>query len=472
MNTLTRLVVLALALAACAGCGARTGKKPRPGEIERIPRLETITPKMQSVFTVAREYTATVEPFERARITPQVRGEVRTLADIGRRIRGASTPFPPATAAVAVGLAGTSPLLAVAAVVDEQEAEVLARLDIPEVLAERDNKRAMLKLAQQSREQALKGKEVAAREVKEAEAQLKRYSAEVEFRAMQHKRMVRLVKQDTVQQQHAEEAELQHKSALAALDAAGAYRLTKQARLQAAEGEVRVAERKVDTARTELEKVETLVRFATVRAPFNGVVTRRWGNPGEMTTDLNKPLLTVMQTDRVRVVIDVPQLDAPHIQGADSPAGGNPVELTVPALAGKVPKGKKFKGTVTLTSRALDPVTRTMRVEIWMPNPKGLLQPQMTGTALVTLQERKNVFTIPSSAIVRQEGAKPAVYCVVPSKKGAPGPGVVRHLDLDVGVDDGQVVEIRNGLKGTEQIITKGNGVVREGDFAIAVPAK
>ena len=84
------------------------------------------------------------------------------------------------------------------------------------------------------------------------EAQLKRYSAEVEFRAMQHKRMVRLVKQGTMQPQHAEETDLQYKSALAALESAGAYLLTKQARLQAAEGEISVADRRVDTARTEL----------------------------------------------------------------------------------------------------------------------------------------------------------------------------------------------------------------------------
>jgi HlyD family secretion protein len=482
MNRLTRLGLLAVAVAACAGCGTKPGKKPRPHEVERIPRLETITPKLEATFEVKREYTATVEAKERARINPQVRGTVAALVDIGRRVRGADTPFPAPAAAGAVGLLNGNPFLGAALLVDELEADVLARLDIPEALAERDNKRALLRLAQEARGQAVKAREVARREVKEAEAQQKRYSAEADFRAMQYKRMVRLVKQDTVQKQQAEEAELQHKSALAGLEAAGAYLLTKQARLQAAEGEIRVAERKVGAARTELEKAETLVGFGTVRAPFNGVVTRRWGNLGETTTDLNKPLLTVMRTDVVRVVIDVPERDVAYIRGAGSPAGGNRVTLRVPALQDRVPQGK-FVGPVTLTASALDPVTRTMRAETWLANPDGLLRPQMTGTATVVLQERKNVFTVPSSALV-WEGDEASLYCVV-AKESDSSRGVVRRLKVKVGVDNGQVAEVHGlrsrpltgreqiitPLTGREQIITKGNGVVREGDFAIAVPA-
>jgi multidrug efflux pump subunit AcrA (membrane-fusion protein) len=149
------------------------------------------------------------------------------------------------------------------------------------------------------------------------------------------------------------------------------------------------------------------------------------------------------------------------------------VILIVPVLRDPVSgETMTFAGKVTLTAGALDPVTRTMRTEIWLPNRGGHLRPQMTGTASVVLEERKDVFTLPSSAIVRQgeKGDKAAVYCVVDTK-GDPPRGVVRHLDVEVGVDDGRVAEIRRGLTGNERIITKGNGVVQEGDFAIAVPA-
>jgi multidrug efflux pump subunit AcrA (membrane-fusion protein) len=132
--------------------------------------------------------------------------------------------------------------------------------------------------------------------------------------------------------------------------------------------------------------------------------------------------------------------------------------------------GGQFAGQVTLTAAALDPVTRTMRVEIWLENPYRYLLPQMTGTATVVLEERRNVFTVPSSALVRH-GDKASVYCVVEAK-GDPPRGVVRHVNVEVGVDDGEVAEIRRGLSGGEKILAKGQGLVREGDFAIAVPAR
>src|SRR5205807_1434007 len=149
--------------------------------------------------------------------------------------------------------------------------------------------------------------------------------------------------------------------------------------------------------------------------------------------------------------IDVPERDAPFLRAAASGGRGNAVTLTVPALQQKKADGKsadgKFLGQVTLIAESLDPVTRTMRTEIHLPNPSGLLKPQMTGTATVVLQEAKSVFTVPSSAIVRN-GEKSAVYCVIESKSDS-SRGVVKHIDVELGVDNGRVVEVRRGLTGT-----------------------
>jgi multidrug efflux pump subunit AcrA (membrane-fusion protein) len=171
----------------------------------------------------------------------------------------------------------------------------------------------------------------------------------------------------------------------------------------------------------------------------------------------------------VRVLIDVPERDVPYIRAAGAGKPGNPVELRIPALADKVPGGK-FPGEVTYIASSLDPTTRTMRAEILLPNRAGYLKPQMTGTATVVLEERTEVFVVPASAIVRQAG-KVSVFHIADAK-GSPSRGVVRRADLEVGLEDGLVVEVRRGLTGTEQIITKGNGVVREGDFAIPVPTR
>jgi RND family efflux transporter MFP subunit len=472
MSKFTTVGLLAGAVLALAGCGGHSARRPKLAEIDRVPRLETISPKLQETFRVPRDYTATVEPLEKADLYPQVRGVVEYLsadADIGRSVRG-SALTPPA-AATGLALLGVHPLTGTAALLAAHGGgEVLVQLAIPDVLAERDNKKALLELSQEARALAHKAREVAAREVKEAEAQRKRYQADVAFRAVQHQRMVRLVSQDTVQKQQAEETELQYRSATAALEAAEAQLLTKHARLSQAEAEVGVAEAKIRVARAELERLEAMVSFATIRAPFDGVVTKRWLDRGAIVKDFATPLLTVMRTDVVRVLIDVPERDVPYLRaGYGSPTGGNPVILRVPALRDRVPGGQ-FAGQVTLAASSLDPVTRTMRVEVWLSNPNRYLLPQMTGTASVVLEERRNVYTVPSSALVRH-GDKASVYCVVDAK-GDPPRGVVRRINVEVGIDNGEVAEIRRGLTGSEKILAKGQGMVREGDFAIAVPAR
>lgn len=472
MSTRIPFCLLVGAMATVMGCSSKPGRKSRLADIERAPRLETITPERRSSFVVEREYTATVEPMERADIYAQVRGVVQYLspnADIGRHVRGESVA--PTAAAAALGLCGQGQILGTAVLLaGHREAEVLITLAVPDVVADRDNKRALLALAEEAREQAGKLREVAAREVKEAVAQRKRFQAEAEYRASQYERMVRLVATETVQKQNAEEAMLQHKSALAAFEAAEAQLMTKEAKLHAADGEMNLAAAKVRVARAELERVEALVGFASIRAPFDGVVTQRMTDRGTTIKDFGAPLLTVMRTDTVRVLIDVPERDMPFLRPADNLGkGGNRAILRVPALQDHPSRGE-IKGEITLTASALDPVTRTMRAEIWLSNRDGYLRPQMTGTASVVLDERKNVFVIPSSAVVRQAD-KALVYCVT-EIKGEAQRGVVRHIDVKLGVDDGRVVEIRSGLTGTEKIITKGNGVVREGDFAVAVPAR
>src|SRR5262249_28434040 len=145
-----------------------------------------------------------------------------------------------------------------------------ARLDIPELLAERDNKRALLELALKLQKQAEKALTVAAAEVEEVEAQQQRYRAEVKAARIHFDRMTRLVKAQTVQPQQRDEAELKHESALADLAAAGARLTTKKARLDAAKTDVEAAQSRVGAARSSLQEVETRVGFATIRAPFDG----------------------------------------------------------------------------------------------------------------------------------------------------------------------------------------------------------
>src|SRR5262249_36321929 len=140
----------------------------------------------------------------------------------------------------------------------------------------------------------------------------------------------------------------------------------------------------------------------TIRAPFNGVITKRWVDRGATVGTTSMPLLTVMRTDTVRVILDVPERDVPfvHAPGKPSPGiPGNRVVLFVPALEAVDTKG--FEGEVKLRAAALAPATRTMRTEVHLQNDHHYLRPQMTGSASIIIGERKDVLTVPSSALVR-----------------------------------------------------------------------
>src|SRR5205807_3627522 len=97
------------------------------------------------------------------------------------------------------------------------------------------------------------------------------------------------------------------------------------------------------------------------------------------------------------------------------------------------------------------------------------LRPGMYGKATVLLEERYDVLTVPSTALVRR-GDKVELFYVAEAS-GEPRRGIVRRVAVDLGLDDGRRVEIRGDLNGKDLIIAKGNGVQREGDTVIAVPA-
>jgi HlyD family secretion protein len=224
-------------------------------------------------------------------------------------------------------------------------------------------------------------------------------------------------------------------------------------------------------ARAEVERLNALVDFATIRAPFDGIITKRWVDHGATIKDPGMPLLTVMRTDVVRVLLDIPERDVPFIRAPGQPTSedrGNRVVLRIPALKEAVPGGK-FQGRVTLLASALDPVTRTMRTEVHLNNQAGYLRPQMTGTASVVLTEREQALTVPSSALVRT-GPKVEVFHV--SKRPGSRRGVVRRAEVELGLDDGRRVEIRKGLTGKEWVVLKANASLREGEPARSVPVQ
>jgi RND family efflux transporter MFP subunit len=473
---------LALAvLFASSGCGGRPSEH-RAGDTTHIPRLETVKPEIGPMEIVI-ELSAVVEPMEKADLCARVPGVVKSLQlqDRSSASRAPSFPSPLAAEGWGEGLTtlqlsppyphplspqgrGESsssldpPEVDIGATV--KTGETLVQLDIPDLLAEKNSKEALL-------DQAEKQKTQAAEMANTYEAELKRNQE-------QHDRIVMLVKREAVNKEREEETKHQ-------LDAA-------RARREAAYADLKVADSRIKVARADVDKLKVLIDYATIRAPFNGVITKRWVDRGNMVKDPGTPLLTIMRIDKVRLLLDIPQRDVPLINATEqnpNPNGlGDKVVLQIAALKDTLPGGE-FTGTITRLASALDPATRTMRVEVHLANeirgenhqvvldkagiPFRPLKPGMFGTTKIHLAKRDNVLTIPSTALVRR-GDRMEVY-YVENSTGEPRLGKLRIADdIELGLDDGRRVEVRKGLTGNEFIVAKGKGVLHAGDTVIAVP--
>ena len=437
-------VALLLGIIPIIGCGRHRPQAPQLGEVERLVRLETIKPTRDDHLSVRRTYTATVEAYEKVDLCARVQAGTTGL----RGMRGLVKTIPKE---IDIGL-------------EVKAGETLLELELPDLAADRVTKKALLTLADNTLRQAEQAIDVAAADIKEAEAQVERYVADVEFKTLKHRRVTELVKRDTVSEQLKEETDLELKSSRAALETARAQVVSKKARHEAALKAKEVAASKVVVAKSELDSLEVLFGYTKITAPFPAVISKRWVNSGDTIRDAAMPLLTLQRTDKVRVILDIPERDVPHIHQDAPDKPGNSVTLNIPALQ-EIRPGLHFKGTVTVMAKALDPITRTMRAEVHLEN-AGYLNPQMTGTASVLLDERK-AMTIPSTALVRVGNRVEVFYVANPTGEKR---GVVKSKEVLLGLDDGLRVEVLgNSLTGNELIIRKGNGVVRTGEQAIAI---
>lgn len=216
-----------------------------------------------------------------------------------------------------------------------------------------------------------------------------------------------------------------------------------------AKQDVDVAQAAYEGATHYMEQRTALLAYTKVRAPYNGVITARFTDPGELiqiaTTSATTaiPLFTIMNIETVRVYTNVPQDDAPLVKP------DTPTIVTVKEL-----EGRQFKGTVTRSTLALDPSTRTMLVEIDIPNPDRILQPGTFAEVTLVLRNRPNALVIPPSALVTNGGIQ-SVFIA--------DQGQARLVPIRTGISDGRWIEIVEGLSGGEAVVVVGKSGLAEG---------
>lgn len=216
---------------------------------------------------------------------------------------------------------------------------------------------------------------------------------------------------------------------------------------------------KLDVAKANLERTETLLNYAKIVAPFSGVITRRFVDPGAFipsattgSTPQSAAIVTLTDFESVRLQVAVPEVEASLV------AVEQPVKLTVEGLPGRT-----FEGKVTRYSYALDEESKTMLAEIELPNPKLELRPGMYATVKIGLQRKEDALLVPAAALV-QEKASAFVFTIANDK--------AKKTPVKTGFDDGRNVEILSGLKPGEPVLLAGKQPLSDGKPIILKEAK
>jgi RND family efflux transporter MFP subunit len=210
-------------------------------------------------------------------------------------------------------------------------------------------------------------------------------------------------------------------------------------RLEAAKAELDASEARLTAAQARSAETQAMFDYATLKAPFDGLVIERSVDPGDLVTAAGKaganglPLFRVARTDVLRIIAHLPERDALWAHP------GDPVTLAFDALPGSALEAK-----ITRVASALDGATQRMRVEIDWPNAEPALPPGLFGRATITLEKREGALVIPATAL-RASREGPLVYVVKD--------GRVRHQPVKLGIDDGGFVELTAGVQAGDRVV-------------------
>lgn len=195
----------------------------------------------------------------------------------------------------------------------------------------------------------------------------------------------------------------------------------------------------VRSAQANVQRLKELQSFQKIYAPFDGVITARNVDTGQLINQgAGVELFHMQSLSTLRVYSNVPQLYSAVIKR------GMKVELTFPEFPGKI-----FWGTLVRTAEAIDPVSRTLLVEIDVDNRDGELMPGSLAQVHFKTPPIAKTFVVPAAALIfRSQGLR--VGTVVKNQKGE---NVAQLVPVIIGVDDGATVQIVSGLNAGDQVI-------------------
>src|SRR5271166_5031224 len=331
------LIFAAMVVKRVRAGGSTSAVEPRAGA-DSVPYAAVAPVKRQTLSTelsIAGQFI----PYQNVELHAKVAGYIRNInVDIGDRVH---------------------------------TGQVLAVLEIPELVAQVDEAKAAVHHAEE--------------EIQRAQSDVSR--AEADNVAL-HSNAVRLVNTDKARPGLIAQQEL---------DDATAKDLASQAQVDAAKSALAAAKQQLAQAKANLQHYAALSDYARITAPYDGVVTWRFSDTGALvqagtSNTSGLPVVTVAEIDKLRLRIPVPESMAAKVRL------GDPVDVHVQAT------GEYFTGKVARFTDALDSSTRTMQVEIDVPNGTYKLRPGMYADVSLQTQSRPNALSIPIQALQHKDG--------------------------------------------------------------------
>ena len=432
-------LLAALTVLLAAGCNRRPAAPPPQAAAAAAPKITVLKPELRSIHRTV-EQPGTVHAFEETALFARLTGFVGSINDDpekkshplhDRRIdRGSRV----------------------------RQGQVLAELAIPELDQEFRQKEALVKQAEAEVVQADKGQTAAAatvavaiESVREAEAGVIRAQALFTRWQSEAERIGGLVKGGLIDSQTRDETQNQLKASDAARNEAIARVAAMRAEVKKAEAnrdkaaaDSVAARARLDVARANVGEVNARRTYLKIAAPYDGIVTRRSVNTGDLVSAAEKTaMFVVARVDPVRVVVRAPEADSGFV------TPGQEARVAFPATSGLDAVGK-----VSRTAWSLEPGSRTLWTEIDLPNPKGTIRPGMYVVARLESAFPKT-WTLSAAAIGKQ-GDDAVVYLVESGK-------AVRVI-VQAGRGDGRFTQVLHYRKpgaenwtdftGTESIAT------------------
>ena len=277
-------------------------------------------------------------------------------------------------------------------------------------------------------------------ELRQAEEAVKQAQSKFENARLHWERIEALFKRQVISKKEMDSAEMDY-------TVAGAQLASSQQNLKLLRGGARQEVREATQAKLKemeaiLEQEKTYLQNTKIIAPFRGEISRKYLDAGALVSS-STPLVILVHTETLKIVANVLEKDIPLLKP------GMKAKIRTESYPEKV-----FEGRVEKINSALELSTRTLQAEVYIPNTNRFLKPGMFANVEIVLLEKPQTLVIPREAIL-ETGSEMSVF-VVEGKQAVRRP-------ITTGYEQDRMIEVLKGLNQGDQVVIKGQQLIKDG---------